>query len=133
LYAVTGVQTCALPIYPGVVGTSETAAGVHGISTSGPGVLAVSDDVGVGAFSTQGTAVQAQATSGTGLEATSTSGLGATFQGGRAAIRLVPTSTSGHPATGHHQRGEIVVDHKGRVWVCTAIGTPGTWKQLAFV
>ena len=99
---------------PGVVGGSGTGTGVEAISTSGPGVRATSGN-------------------GTGLSATSATAVGAVLKGGAAAVRLVPQSKAGHPRSGHHDRGELLVDSKGKLWLCTKAGTPGTWKQLAFV
>jgi hypothetical protein len=77
--------------------------------------------------------VNATSATGHGLVAASTEGVGASFNGGSAAVRLVPRSTTGAPTTGEHLRGEIVVDHAGKLWACTKAGTPGTWKQIAFV
>jgi hypothetical protein len=117
----------------GIRGTSTSGAGVHAVSQSGPGVLAESTTVGLVATSESGVGVRATSSTGVGLAAVSTQAVGGTFQGAAAAIRLVPRSSTGHPTTGHHQRGEIVVDHGGKVWVCTKPGTPGTWRRLAFV
>jgi hypothetical protein len=125
--------------------TSSTGAAVEAISASGHGVHATSGStvaavlgestggVGVTGTSDTGVGVRATSHSGAGLSATSAEGIGATFQGSAAAIRLIPASSGGHPTTGHHLRGEIVVDHTGRLWVCTKVGTPGTWRQVAFV
>lgn len=120
----------------GVCGTGRNLQDHEGVGVMGTGSIGVwteGKEVGVNASSAQGTAVVAGSTSGIGLKATSKQGLGASFQGDRAAIRLVPRATPGPPTSGDHQRGEIVVDHRGLVWVCTAAGAPGTWKQLAFV
>jgi hypothetical protein len=107
-----------------VSGESEWDVGVKGTSTTSTGVIG---------DSRSGVGVHATSTSGTGLMAVSSQAIGATFQGAGAAIRLVPRSSAGHPTTGPHQRGELVVDHGGKLWLCTKPGTPGTWKQVAFV
>jgi hypothetical protein len=70
---------------------------------------------------------------GAGLNASSAKGIGAVFTGAAAPIRLLPRGGAGAPATGSHLRGEISVDNAGDVFVCTAAGTPGTWRQVAFV
>jgi hypothetical protein len=135
----------------GVVGNSTTGTGVG--ATGVTGVLTHGDTIGVDSSSADGIGVRATATSGTGIEATSDSGvgivarstdgtgldvrseagIGGTFWGGAAAIRLAPRATAGHPTSGAHRRGELVVDSRGRLWLCTKGGSPGTWKQLAFV
>jgi hypothetical protein len=100
----------------GVVGFSVTAHGVVGTSRDAPGVRG---------DSTNATALHGRSTNGYGVEAT----------GGRAAIRLVPRSTAGAPASGTHQRGEMVCDANGVFWGCTAGSTSarpqGTWKRLS--
>lgn len=58
-------------------------------------------------------------------------GIGGAFEGARAALWLVPALSTGAPATGEHDVGEIVVDRDGRVFVCRGAGTPGTWVELA--
>lgn len=60
----------------------------------------------------------------------SVGGLGGWFSGTRAALRLVPAATAGAPTTTTHEIGDLVVDSAGRVFVCTAAGTPGTWNEL---
>lgn len=125
----------------GVVGNSSNGTGLGGSGKTG--VLAVGGDVGVGstsdsgiavqAISTEGTGVSGRSQTGTGVSATSANAVGARLQGGAAAVRLVPQTAAGSPTTGKHQRGEMLVDSKGRLWLCAKAGTPGTWKKLAFV
>jgi hypothetical protein len=112
-------------------------------ATGGTGVLTHGTTVGVDASTQSGIAVKAASTSGTavsvtsesgsGLVVASTSGVGARLKGGTAAVRLVPQPTAGAPSSGTHQRGELLVDSKGKAWLCTTGGTPGTWRQIAFV
>lgn len=126
-------------------GTSTSASGVSGVSTTGTGVRARSSSgtaldarsdsaAGVSAASGGAAAAVAAANTGTGpaIRATAGTGVGASFSGRTAPIRLVPHSTVGHPKSGRHQRGEIVLDHAGALWVCTKPGTPGRWKKVAF-
>jgi hypothetical protein len=135
----------------GVVGNAVTGTGVG--ANGATGVLAVGSGVGIDSSSAHGIAVKASSTDGTGVSststsgtalsgtsgsavgvsATSTSGVGARLQGGAAAVRLVPQGAAGHPTAGSHQRGELLVDARGKPWLCTKSGTPGTWRQLALV
>jgi hypothetical protein len=57
-------------------------------------------------------------------------GYGGLFEGGKAQLRLVPATTAGKPTTGAHTKGEIYMDSAGSLFVCTASGTPGTWKKI---
>ena len=115
-------MTHALP--PVMTTAAGRSAGLSATSQSAPGVEATSGS---------GAGVHATSTGGTGVAATSTTGLGASFQGGRAAVRLVPRPAQGAPASGSHQRGELVVDSRGKLWFCAKSGKPGTWRQVAFV
>jgi hypothetical protein len=125
----------------GVVGNSGNGTGLGGSGRTG--VLAVGADVGIGSTSDSGIAVRATSTTGTGLQAvssagiavsaTSTTDVGARLQGGSAAVRLVPQPASGPPGSGEHHRGEMLVDSRGRLWLCTTTGTPGTWRKVALV
>jgi len=128
----------------GVKGTSSApgygaAYGVHtnggygvvgdGNGTNSAGVLGRN----AGGYGVRGegkTGVHGKATSGNGLFGESGSGYGAVLKGGRAAIRLVPAPTVGKPTTGNHQVGELVLDSAGTLFICTAAGTPGTWKKV---
>jgi hypothetical protein len=68
--------------------------------------------------------------SGNALEGTSNQGYGAELHGGRAPLRLVPGKVSGHPRSGSHQQGELVMDSAGRIYVCVRSGSPGVWREL---
>jgi hypothetical protein len=45
-------------------------------------------------------------------------------------VNGVPTTLNGPPTTGSHVLDEVWKDALGGVFVCTAAGTPGTWKQV---
>jgi len=45
-------------------------------------------------------------------------------------LRLRPRSVAGSPTTGTWNKGTLIVDSTGALWVCTALGTPGTWKKV---
>lgn len=49
--------------------------------------------------------------------------------GSVAAARFVGGTASGAPTTGAHLVGDFVIEQTGKVYVCTAAGTPGTWVQ----
>lgn len=49
--------------------------------------------------------------------------------GATAASRYVGATATGAPATGTFAVGDFVVDHTGAIWVCTVLGTPGTWVK----
>jgi hypothetical protein len=121
---------------PAVTGTSAQDSGVWGSATSldHPGVLG-SNPVGTGVTgsSQTGTGVSGVSADAAGVHAVSTTGIGAVLKGGSAAVRLVPQTGEGSPKDGTHQRGELRVDSRGKLWLCTKGGSPGTWRQLAFV
>jgi hypothetical protein len=50
------------------------------------------------------------------------------LSGAAAGTRYVGGTTSGAPTSGTYQVGDTVVAQNGAVWICTAGGTPGTWK-----
>ena len=50
--------------------------------------------------------------------------------GAVAAIRFVGATVSGSPATGTFATGDVAGDQGGKIWVCTAGGSPGTWAQV---
>jgi hypothetical protein len=109
----------------GVSGTGGTYAGVFGDTSSGTGAgvegMCRAPDSGYGVIGfAQGIAIRGQ----------SDRGLGGEFKGGRAALHLVPAATSGPPTTGRHETGELLVDSDGRLFLCAADGTPGTWIEL---
>ena len=45
-------------------------------------------------------------------------------------MRLVPQSSSGPPTSGFHQRGELLMDANGALFVCKTDGTPGVWRKV---
>jgi hypothetical protein len=49
--------------------------------------------------------------------------------GATAASRYVGATASGAPASGTFSTGDFVIDQTGKVWICTAGGTPGTWAN----
>lgn len=50
--------------------------------------------------------------------------------GAVAAIRFVGATVSGAPSTGTFNTGDVAGDQGGKIWVCTAGGSPGTWAQV---
>jgi hypothetical protein len=55
---------------------------------------------------------------------------GGELQGGKAQLRLRPKGSAGAPTTGSHLKGELYLDSNARLFVCTADGTPGTWRSV---
>lgn len=48
----------------------------------------------------------------------------------RSQFRIRPDAAAGPPTTGAHQLGDLHMDSLGRLWQCSASGTPGTWVML---
>jgi hypothetical protein len=57
-------------------------------------------------------------------------GYGGEFRGGKAPLRLWPSTRTGRPTSGTHQQGEIYMDSAGALFVCTVDGSPGTWRKV---
>jgi hypothetical protein len=97
-----------------------------------PGLAASSArNVAVTGYSSMGIGVRGQSNgSANGVEGLSASGVGGFFAGGAAALHLVPAHTAGHPTSGPHLRGDLLIDRMGTLWICTVTGTPGTWRQI---
>lgn len=50
--------------------------------------------------------------------------------GATAASRYAGATASGAPGSGTFTVGDFVVDQSGKIWICTAAGSPGTWVSL---
>lgn len=50
--------------------------------------------------------------------------------GATLSTRVVGGTASGAPTTGTFQARDMVTTTDGHIWVCTAEGTPGTWRDL---
>jgi hypothetical protein len=59
------------------------------------------------------------------------SGYGGQFKGGRAQLRLVPSSRIGRPRGGTHSKGEFFMDSNAALFVCVMGGTPGRWRKIS--
>jgi hypothetical protein len=110
---------------------SPRGLGVGGFASAGQGVSGVSG-TGVGVIGTLGEPSNAPLTVHAGVVGQSfvPSGVGGSFEGTRAALRLVPSGTAGAPTTGEHDAGEMVVDNTGQLYLCRQNGTPGTWIPI---
>jgi hypothetical protein len=134
----TGVEGVS-PNGDGVTGGSTTGSGVRGSSASGAGVSG-EGATGVEGSSTSGTGIGVAGVNAnnvgvrgvgkTGVLGASFTGIGGQFGGLLAPIQLSPTASAGRPTTGTHSRGELVVDNTGSLFICTANGTPGTWRKV---
>jgi hypothetical protein len=135
----------------GLMGISQNGSGVYGQANTslGIGVQGVNHDDGGTALQgykdIPGIAVNAliedntspsdalnASTSGTGtaVRGISLGGYGGQFEGGKSQLRIVPKGSVGKPSSGAHIKGEIYMDSKSSLFVCTAAGTPGTWKKI---
>lgn len=47
--------------------------------------------------------------------------------GATAASRYAGATASGSPISGTFATGDFVIDQSGKIWICTAAGSPGTW------
>ncbi len=120
----------------GVAGT-DGASGVSGVSGSsqgatGTGVLGTCSK-GYGVFAATGPAFNIARQPGPVAvygQVRDDVGLAGVFEGGRAALRLVPRHTAGAPTTGAHNPGELIVDSNGVLFYCRSAGTPGTWIRV---
>ena len=75
--------------------------------------------------------VLGEAEDGIGVEALGQGdGIGVWAMGGRAPLFLKPTITTGPPTSGIHEKGELMVDRKGDLYLCKRSGSPGTWKLI---
>jgi hypothetical protein len=111
----------------GIQGESNgaTGQGVHGInSTAGDGILGDSQS---------GVAIHGRSFGPTGVGVHGEhfdSGYGGQFKGGRAQLRLVPSSRTGRPG-GSHSKGELYMDSNAALFVCVKGGTPGRWRKIS--
>jgi hypothetical protein len=98
----------------GVFGLGQTGVWGQGIAAPGRGI-----------------GVLGEAEDGTGVVGIGQGhGLGVSATGFRAPIRLTPWITAGAPTSGRHERGEMMVDRKGDLYLCKRGGTPGTWALI---
>lgn len=126
----------------GVLGTVGTGVGVQGTSSAnGTGVSGQSVDYyGVWGQSTNSIGVNGTSTNNSGVEGYSANDIAIRAVSGSlpdlAALgtgRILQTTTNtvGAPTSGHHFAGEQIRDYHGDLYICIAVGTPGTWKKVA--
>jgi hypothetical protein len=110
----------------GVVGKSSTTGweGVYGQHTGSLGFGIVGDGTGAA-----GAGILGRNSLGNGVHGQGR--YGGKFEGTRAQLLLQPKTTAGRPTSGTHAKGEIYMDSAGTVFVCTANGTPGTWRRVS--
>jgi hypothetical protein len=56
---------------------------------------------------------------------------GGEFFGGLAEVRLRPGGAAPITLANAHQVGELYEDQDATLWICTAAGSPGTWREIA--
>ena len=126
---------------PGVVadGWGANHAAILGRNPDGTAVWGKTSKTGYGSVygehtgtSGYGVVGDGKGESGAGVLGRNNSGYGGQFEGGKAQLKLKPSSTRGKPTTGTHAKGEIYMDSAGTLFVCTAGdgSTVGTWKRV---
>jgi hypothetical protein len=102
------VPTAAESTYPAAISGSVERIFPHGVS----GVSVVANGYGtIGLGSGQATGVLARGST-------------------RANLELFSEGASGPGRAGTHNKGEIVNDANGDVWLCVTAGNPGGWRKL---
>ena len=121
-------------------GKGEGGAGVLGRNNDGTGVHGKSSKTGYGGVTAEHTGTAGYGVIGLGKGATgagvlgrNNAGYGGQFEGGKAQLKLKPAGSVDKPTSGAHTRGEIYMDSAGKLFVCTADGTPGTWRRVQTV
>lgn len=125
--------TTALPYYGAVYGESVANEG-YGVvgdasGTTTAGILG-RNSAGDGMRGEGRTGLHGVSPNGSGILGEGGSGYGGVFRGTRAQVRLAPTGRTGKPVNGAHQVGELYLDKTGSLFLCTAAGTPGTWRKV---
>jgi hypothetical protein len=110
----------------GVVGKSATGSGVYGVSGNYSGGSASGGTVGDSTTNAGVVGLTSAPTRGAGEFNHVGGGRGGIFSGGKAQLKLHPSSASTHPTKG--QRGDLFVDKSGRLWFCKG---RTMWVQLA--
>lgn len=59
-----------------------------------------------------------------------TTPVAAASTGATTSARFAGGTATGAPTTGVHKMADFIVTEDGHIWVCTAGGTPGTWRDL---
>ena len=119
----------------GVFGSSEGAENPFASGFSFGVVGTAGTDAGYGLFGynptgTSSVGVLGRADAGTGVIASSFTGISLYVRNsGRILQDLRPTA--GAPTTGSFTKGEMIRDLDGAMYICTASGSPGTWKRVA--
>jgi hypothetical protein len=78
---------------------------------------------------TDGQVLVADSTQATGLGYRTPLALTAPLAGATAGARLVGGTSAGAPTSGTYQTGDMIITQSGFKWICTAGGTPGTWRS----
>ena len=132
-YGVYGTSSGGHGVY-GQANNVAEAAGVRGAGKTGVwGSTSVSGYSGVyGQHTGSGFGLVGDGNGSTraGVLGRNPSGYGGQFDGGKAQLKLNPKGTTGKPTSGAHLKGEIYLDSAGTLFVCTANGTPGTWRKV---
>ncbi len=107
----------------GTTATNHVGGGVGLYCYGGPNNTAL---IAIGGGVANNPALPAHGVQGAG----NVLGVGGYFQGGRAQIQMIPNGAVGAPTSGVHFPGDLFMDAKEVIWVCTVSGAPGTFAPL---
>jgi hypothetical protein len=79
-----------------------------------------------------GPGVMGEAVDGAGVYGYSQNGYGLVGGGGQAPLLLHTSSTAGPPTSGHSDIGAVMMDNRGRLYICVKTGNPGRWLRPGF-
>lgn len=133
-FGVTGALTASSTVQATAVGVNTAPGAAGSLKTNnstlddGSGNLQSGGTLKAGASGFTATNVGVVTATGT---ITGTALIPSGLTGSVAATRFVGGTTIGPPTTGAHLVGDFVVDQTAQIWICTAAGTPGTWKTNA--
>jgi hypothetical protein len=114
-------DTGAVVLTAADVGAATTAQGALADSAVQPGDLGTAAAANVGDFDAAGTGA---------AQAAAVKGLPVGLAGAVSATRYVGATASVAPVSGTFAVGDFITTHDGKVIICTAAGTPGTWTQV---
>lgn len=100
------------------------------LATGGTAFLGVANSAGPQQVGVVGWSRKANGTGVVGFTGPS-GAYGGEFFGGVAEVRLRPGGAAPITLANAHQVGELYEDETGTLWICTAGGTPGTWREIA--
>ncbi|HAP74883.1 MAG TPA: hypothetical protein DCR14_02230 [Acidimicrobiaceae bacterium] len=107
----------------GVFGSAGGPENPFEASSLNVGVMGTSNQMGVVGVS--------NSADGVAVAAYNLNGGASVFVGGSGILRFERQFLSGPITSGTHSAGEVICDGVGDVYVCSAGGSPGTWRKVA--